>query len=81
MGINCTHWMFGRGTHGGCEYKCVYECVSMCVCVHRGNRWQEKIALSKRGGGWSKLGGGGGADRVMVLIPGKETLERCRGSL
>lgn len=25
--------------------------------------------------------GGGGADREMVVIPGKETLERCRGSL
>lgn len=26
-------------------------------------------------------GGGGGAGRVMGVIPGKETLERCRGSL
>lgn len=31
MGINCTHWVFGRATHGGYEYKCVYECVCECA--------------------------------------------------
>lgn len=49
--------MFGRGTHGGCEYKCVYECGSVCVCREE-KRWQMKIALSKREGGWRELRGG-----------------------
>lgn len=61
MGINCTHWMFGRATHGECEYKCVSEYVKI---------WAGAV-LSKRGG----------ADRAMVVIPAKETLERPRGSL
>lgn len=60
---------------------CVYVCV-----MREKKRWQEKTALSKRGRGGlerkeRRRGGGGGADGVMVVIPGKETLERCRGSL
>lgn len=42
--------MFGRGTHGGWEYKCVYECMSVCVYKGKkkdGNRQQH----------WAKQGG------------------------
>lgn len=60
----------------------------LCECAEE-NQWGEgKIALSKRikRGLLRRNRGeveafGGGVGRVMVVIPGKETLERCRGSL
>lgn len=40
-----------------CLWMC--ECERVCVCVQRKKeRWQEKTALSKRGGGWRELRGG-----------------------
>jgi len=59
------------------KYKYSYECV-----VRGKNMARESSIKHKK---WREEGGsdvealGGGAGRVMVAIPGKETLERCRG--
>lgn len=53
----------------------------MCTEEEKDGMKQKRKGLERMNRGQGGGGGGGGADRVMGVIPGKETLERCMGSL